>query len=189
MYGSFQTLDVELRKVIFMKIINLHGFLGAADNKNYKSLCGMFPKEDIISPQLPYTDETPENIIAMISELVQGDDDIFVGQSLGGWYADKLSRKFSRPCVLTNPCYYPHKLDLIRDTVISAEITEQYERLSENTKNPLAYTVCSDADTLIVGNYANCQRLSFKIISANGDHSNIKNRDALLKECFAEIIK
>lgn len=172
-----------------MKIINLHGFLGAADNKNYKSLCEMFSKEDIISPQLPYTEETPENIIAMISELVQEDDVIFVGQSLGGWYADKLSRRLSCPCVLTNPCYFPHELGLIRDTVISAEITEQYERLSESTKNPLAYAVCSDADTLIVGNFENCQRLSFKTISAKGEHSTIEDRDEILKECFAEIMK
>lgn len=35
-----------------MKILNLHGFMGEADNKNYKALCEIVPAESIISPQL-----------------------------------------------------------------------------------------------------------------------------------------
>ena len=35
-----------------MKILNLHGFMGEADNKNYRALCSIVPAESIISPQL-----------------------------------------------------------------------------------------------------------------------------------------
>ena len=35
-----------------MKILNLHGFMGEADNKNYKALCEIFPSENIISPKI-----------------------------------------------------------------------------------------------------------------------------------------
>ena len=83
-----------------MKILNLHGFMGEADNKNYKALRGLISPEDIISPQLKYMEISPSEILEQLSAYVDSDDFIFVGQSLGGWYADKLSRKFKRPCIL-----------------------------------------------------------------------------------------
>ena len=88
-----------------MKILNLHGFMGEADNKNYKALCIIFPAEDIISPELDYKETAPSELLEKLSAMVDHDEFIFVGQSLGGWYADKLSRKFKCPCILTNPCY------------------------------------------------------------------------------------
>ena len=88
-----------------MKILNLHGFMGEADNKNYKALCNIFSSEDIISPKIDYINTSPEELMKCFSDMVDTDDCIFVGQSLGGMYADKLSRKFKRPCRLTNPCY------------------------------------------------------------------------------------
>ena len=92
-----------------MKILNLHGFMGEADNKNYKALCGIFPAEDIISPKIDYINTAPEELLKIFSDMINADDFIFVGQSLGGWYADKLSRKFKCPCIITNPCNYPHR--------------------------------------------------------------------------------
>jgi len=103
-----------------MKILNLHGFMGEADNKNYKALCEMFPAENIISPKIEYINTAPEELMKSFSDIADTDDFIFVGQSLGGWYADKLSRKFKRPCILTNPCYYPHELEIISTSGIPA---------------------------------------------------------------------
>ena len=74
-----------------MKILNLHGFMGEADNKNYKALCKFFPAEDIISPKIDYINTAPEELMKCFSDMVDTDDFIFVGQSLGGLYADKLS--------------------------------------------------------------------------------------------------
>ena len=45
-----------------MKILNLHGFMGEADNKNYKALCGIFPSEDIISPKIDYKKTSPDKL-------------------------------------------------------------------------------------------------------------------------------
>ena len=44
-----------------MKILNLHGFLGAADNRNYKALCGIVPADTIVSPKMPYQDRLRRN--------------------------------------------------------------------------------------------------------------------------------
>lgn len=65
-----------------MKILNLHGFMGEADNKNYKALCDIISSDTIISPQLLYKEQPPQEILDMLSQPVTLNDFIFVGQSL-----------------------------------------------------------------------------------------------------------
>lgn len=170
-----------------MKILNLHGFMGEADNKNYKALCSIFPAEDIISPQLKYKETAPEELLEQLSELVDSDDFIFVGQSLGGWYADKLSRKFKRTCVLTNPCYYPHELELITSSGIPVDFVKQYRGMSVSTQNEQAYTLCSDADTVLPDNYTDCVKLSGTVKTVHGSHSTIENIAKHIAEMLTEI--
>ena len=170
-----------------MKILNLHGFMGEADNKNYKALCGIFPAEDIISPKIDYINTAPENLLKNLSDMVNTDDFIFVGQSLGGWYADKLSRKFKRPCILTNPCNYPHKLELITASGIASEFVEQYRKMSSFDENERAYTLCSDADTILPDNYADCVKLFRTVKRVHGSHSTIENVGEHISDMFAEI--
>lgn len=170
-----------------MKILNLHGFMGEADNKNYKALCGIVPAEDIVSPKLAYMETSPLELLEQLSAYGDTDDIIFVGQSLGGWYADKLSRKFRRPCILTNPCYYPAELELIAASGIPADYAEQYRRMSEYDKNELAYTLCSDGDTVLPDNYRDCRRLSGQVMRVHGSHSTIENIGGHISELLSEI--
>ncbi len=170
-----------------MKILNLHGFMGEADNKNYKALCEMFPSEDIISPKIEYINTAPEELMKSFSDIADTDDFIFVGQSLGGWYADKLSRKFKRPCILTNPCYYPHELELISTSGIPAEFLEQYRAMSAHDSNERAYTLCSDADTILPDNFSNCKKLSEQVVRVHGSHSTIENVGEHISGLLAEI--
>ena len=170
-----------------MKILNLHGFMGEADNKNYKALCGIVPPEDIISPQIKYKEISPSELLEKLSDMVNSDDFIFVGQSLGGWYADKLSRKFTRPCILTNPCYYPHELELITNSGIPAKFAEQYREMSVSTQNELAYTLCSDGDTVLPDNYSNCEKLSKQVVKVHGSHSTIENIGEHISELLTQI--
>lgn len=170
-----------------MKILNLHGFLGEADNKNYKALCTFYAQDDILSPQLDYKRSAPRDILDTLSIQVDSNDFIFVGQSLGGWYADQLSRKFHRPCILTNPCYYPHKLELIAESGIPAEFLEQYYERSGYEMNPMAYTLCSDADAVLPDNHTNCAKLSHTILYVHGSHSTIENLTAELQKAISMI--
>ena len=170
-----------------MKILNLHGFMGEADNKNYKALCKIFPAEDIISPKIDYINTAPEELMKCFSDMVDTDDFIFVGQSLGGLYADKLSRKFKRPCILTNPCYYPHELEIITSSGIPSEFVEQYRKMSVSTQNERAYTLCSDKDTILPDNYQNCVKLSVTVKTVHGSHSTIENVGDHISELLTEI--
>ncbi|MBO4877870.1 MAG: hypothetical protein J5501_07680 [Ruminococcus sp.] len=170
-----------------MKILNLHGFLGAADNRNYKALCGIVPAETIISPKMLYQDRSPEELLPWLSGMIVPEETLFVGQSLGCWYADRLSRIYSRPCILTNPCYFPAELELIYGLGMPEEYRRQYRELSPKEKNPLAYTICGDEDTLIPGNMPNCERLSAVAVSAHGGHSSIEPLGDYLEAAFAVV--
>ena len=172
-----------------MKILNIHGFMGESDNKNFSALCEIYGMDKIISPQTDYIAESPSEISEKFEKLVCGADEelYFVGQSLGCWFADRLSRKMSVPCVLTNPCYFPHELDIISGSDIPREFLEYYRENSPAEKNPLAVTVCSDHDTVIPGNYGNCERLSAEVISIYGDHSITDGLAGHLRNAF-EII-
>lgn len=170
-----------------MKILNLHGFMGEADNKNYKALCEIVPAESIISPKLHYKGNSPQEILDMLSVLVDSENYIFVGQSLGGWFADQLSRKFGCPCILTNPCYYPHDLGIIRDSGIPAEFVKQYSEMSVHNTNERAYTLCSDADIILPSNDKNCRKLSQYVTSIHGSHSTIENVGEHLSALLTEV--
>ncbi|MBQ3947253.1 MAG: MBL fold metallo-hydrolase, partial [Ruminococcus sp.] len=170
-----------------MKILNLHGFMGEADNKNYKALCGLFHADDIISPKLNYMDTAPDELLEKLADMVDTDDFIFVGQSLGGWYADKLSRRFRRPCILTNPCNYPHKLELITNSGIAKGFIEKYREMSSYDLNERAYTLCSDADNILPDNYADCVKLSLIVRGVHGSHSTIENVGEHIADLLSEI--
>ena len=170
-----------------MKILNLHGFMGEADNKNYKALCEIFPAEDIISPQLNYKETSPEKLLEQLSDMVDTDDFIFVGQSLGGWYADKLSRSFKRPCILTNPCYYPYELEIISTSNIPDEFLQQYRDMSVKTHNARSYTLCSDSDTIIPGNFAICVKLAKSVLRVHGSHSTIDDVGIFIADILRDL--
>ena len=163
--------------------------MGEADNKNYKALCGIFPAEDIISPEIDYVNTAPDMLMERFAAMAVSDDFIFVGQSLGGWYADKLSRRFKCPCILTNPCSYPHKLELITASGISSEYVEQYRDMSSDDKNLWAYALCSDADTVLLDNYGDCVRLFRTVKRVHGSHSTIENVGEHIAELILEIQK
>ncbi|MBR1592482.1 MAG: hypothetical protein IJ666_05670 [Ruminococcus sp.] len=171
-----------------MKILNIHGFMGESDNKNYKALCGFTDEENILSPQINYMSDSPEKIISSLSDMINRDDFIFVGQSLGCWYADKLSRIFHRPCILTNPCYLPHKVSIIKTSGMSEDFIAEYESLSENKINTLSYVLCGDNDTILPGNIEVCHRLCENITNVKGGHSSIENLPQHLKNAFDTVI-
>ena len=171
-----------------MKILNLHGFLGAADNRNYRALCTFFPAEQIISPKLDYLRTAPDELLAQFAEIAADPDVILVGQSLGGFYADQVSRRLNRFCLLTNPCMYPHTLSLITESGMPQAFAEQYARLAVYTVNPLSRIFCGDADTLLTDNISTCKMLSLDVRVIRGGHSSLEDLPVHLKEGLCGIL-
>ena len=159
-----------------MTILNLHGFVGGADNKNYQALCGLFPPEQITAPQLDYIRTAPDALLtALEAMLPQTDSVLLVGQSIGGFFADQLSRRTGLSCILTNPAYAPHTLRLIAESGMPDAFLSAYAAMSPQKKNLHSYVLCSDADTLIPDNLRRCRTLGGFVRTVHGSHGTIKD--------------
>jgi predicted esterase YcpF (UPF0227 family) len=90
-----------------MKIIYLHGFGSSGDSEKSRALKAAYGEQSVISPDLPMD---PDSVIAMIATIVNANVDyplIFVGTSLGGFYANFFAQRHDAPCVLVNPSTKP----------------------------------------------------------------------------------
>jgi uncharacterized protein len=89
-----------------MKILNLHGFGSVGNTPKTESLKKAFGKDNVISPDLPID---PDEVKELIHDIVFKINDpiIFVGTSLGGFYAHLFSVMYQTDCVLINPSITP----------------------------------------------------------------------------------
>ena len=92
-----------------MKILNIHGYRGSSDNSAYHALLPL--GVEIISPQMDYDKQSPDEILLFLNDLWQQNGcQAVVGTSLGGFYAALLSMKHHAITVLINPCLLPFLL-------------------------------------------------------------------------------
>lgn len=90
-------------------IIYLHGFGSTGVSPKSQALKDAFPNADVIAPTLPVT---PSLIIQTVSELVRKATAypiIFVGTSLGGFWANYFAQHFDALAVIVNPSTQPAK--------------------------------------------------------------------------------
>lgn len=88
-------------------IIYLHGFASIGTSPKSDALVAAFGRDCVFSPNLP-TD--PEQTIAIVSEIVARVVNfplIFVGTSLGGFWAHYFAQRFDAACIMVNPSMNP----------------------------------------------------------------------------------
>ena len=88
-------------------IVYLHGFASTGVSPKSNKLIKEFPNDTIICRDLPFS---PDEVVALIGDIVHNTKDfpvIFVGTSLGGFWANYFAQKFDAPCVLVNPSVNP----------------------------------------------------------------------------------
>lgn len=90
-----------------MKIVYLHGLGSTGISDKSAALDLAFGEKNVLKPNLPLD---PEQTIDLVSKLVAAnkkDGFIFVGTSLGGFWANYFGQMFQSQCVLVNPCLDP----------------------------------------------------------------------------------
>ena len=88
-------------------IVYLHGFLSAGTSKKSNDLRKALPEHTVISPDLPLD---PLGVISLVKDIMQSVDSypvVFVGTSLGGFYANYFGQKYDCNTVLVNPATSP----------------------------------------------------------------------------------
>lgn len=90
-------------------IIYLHGFMSAGDTPKSQALKQAFGDANVISIDLPIH---PNDVITTIDKIVRQVKVypiVFVGTSLGGFYANYFAQKYDCPGILVNPATVPSK--------------------------------------------------------------------------------
>lgn len=88
-------------------IIYLHGFASVGKGPKYDALCAALPEHEVLAPDLPID---PDEVIKKVKDLVRNVTQyplLFVGTSLGGFWANYFAHVFDTPCVLVNPSMNP----------------------------------------------------------------------------------
>lgn len=112
-------------------IIYFHGY-GSSPNtdkvtelRKHFSEVHAFPIDVDPDKSLPYLEEEIDHILA--SSINSEKPLVFVGTSLGAWYAGRLAKLYYTPAVLINPCWSFKAVKT--DLGISEEIKAKYETL------------------------------------------------------------
>lgn len=130
-----------------MKILNIHGYKGNAEN----SACVVLKNlgHEVISPQIDYDAKNPYEILDDLRKIfLENKPDYIVGTSLGGFFSLLLSQEFktekyeshlkknlpcNTPAVLINPCLCPFitlpELEYKGDIKIFMEL---FKKISDN---------------------------------------------------------
>lgn len=90
-------------------IIYLHGFMSVGDTPKSQALKQAFGDANVISIDLPIR---PNDVIKAIDKIVRQVKVfpvVFVGTSLGGFYANYFAQKYDCPGILVNPATVPSK--------------------------------------------------------------------------------
>lgn len=88
-------------------IIYLHGFASIGKSAKSDALIQQFGSESVFAPDLPID---PDKVIATVTDIVRAARHfpvVFVGTSLGGFWANYFAQKFDAPCVIVNPSISP----------------------------------------------------------------------------------
>jgi hypothetical protein len=177
--------------------LNFHGFMGAPDNKNGRALALLYPEAQVLSPSVDYLKESPTELLermrVTIEECRRAERPIIlVGQSLGGFVAEALSRRHGLPCLLTNPCLIPQHCAVITSSPMPRPFLEEYEELGikEGLQNPNAFTLCTRTDEVLGReNFDRCAALGGWLLEVKGRHSGIEKLNENLFCGIEEILK
>lgn len=90
-----------------MQVIYFHGFGSSGKSQKVDQLRAVIGKDNVFSPDLPFDPQQVEGLVAGIVKNTTAYPIVFVGTSLGGFYANYFANKYDCPCVLINPSTRP----------------------------------------------------------------------------------
>lgn len=170
-----------------MKILNIHGYHGNAENSAYYVLKDIGC--NVISPALDYDSESPDKTLEKLFSIIQKNEpDAITGTSYGGFFAVLLSVRSKLPVILINPCLMPFiylpRLGYKQDI---KDFFPMFPMMSDIDINKVSTIVGSNDEIIdthdFTGNLLYNERF---IVFPEGRHSG---STLPLKEFFTDILK
>lgn len=88
-------------------VIYLHGFASKGTSEKSAALISEFGSDQVYAPDLPIDPDETIKIVSSIVHSVSRYPIVFVGTSLGGFWANYFAQKFDANCVIVNPSVAP----------------------------------------------------------------------------------
>lgn len=150
-------------------IIYFHGY-GSSPNtdkvtelRKHFSEVYAFPIDVDPDKSLPYLEEEIDHILA--SNINSEKPLVFVGTSLGAWYAGYLASLFHAPAVLINPCFSFGVLKT--DLGISEEIKAKYEVIGFQRPAETTFFIAQNDEVI---DFSNFHPVGRTIYNKKADH-------------------
>ena len=88
-------------------VIYLHGFASKGESPKSIALAENLVNHTVVAPDLPIDPVEVERIVNDIVESHHERPVVFVGTSLGGFWANYFAQRYDAPCVIANPSPQP----------------------------------------------------------------------------------
>lgn len=88
-------------------VIYLHGFASKGESPKSIALAENLVNHTVVAPDLPIDPVKVERIVNDIVESHHERPVVFVGTSLGGFWANYFAQRYDAPCVIANPSPQP----------------------------------------------------------------------------------
>lgn len=111
------------------QIFYIHGFKSSINSQTLSDLKYYYPD----AKGLTYDFSKPRESVDALVEMLNGIDDdiIIVASSLGGWYAEQISKRVVACYVLYNPCINPElSLPKLNDPDVTEEALQEYASMT-----------------------------------------------------------
>lgn len=180
-----------------MKIVYLHGLGSVGLTPKSEALIEAFGSANVLTPDLPLDPEATIELVNALVKQLRGEKVVYVGTSLGGFWANYFAQTTRSPCVLVNPLMTPGQTFVSRigsvaknhvtgeETEFTTEIVQGF--LSAQTEaldyDPDLVTLFLAEDDLVidhqttvdyVGKVVNCT------VTKNGGHRYTLNWDLVI---------
>lgn len=181
-------------------IVFFHGFASAGKGFKSDALKKAFGEDKVIAPDLP---ADPLKVYELVRELAgkipTTEKLVFVGTSLGGFYAHLFSQMMDCPCVIVNPSTRPSVTMAARigpntnlATGESFDVTEdhvatfgQMEEYVESSSNGALVSLFLAEDDTVLDHKLALEDIPYRkttVITPDGGHRYEANWDAVIEE-------
>jgi predicted esterase YcpF (UPF0227 family) len=166
-------------------IIYLHGYGSSGNGPKTDLLVQRFGRENVAAPDLPVN---PNQVVAIVNKIVHETKTfplIFVGSSLGGFWANYFAQLWDAPCIIVNPAILPSE-QLLRHGVSEkvADLYKPYEAklYGDSLNNNLINLFAAKDDE--IASYENTLKTfpnaKFTEITDTGGHRYLSNWNAVM---------
>ena len=131
-----------------MKILYIHGYNGSPHGEKYDMLRQCYPNAEILAPQ---HDSIPTSVYPLLDGIASGLDahnDLIIGTSLGGFWANFFSLRYGVRAVLLNPVVSPSKRLIFRGCSFAADY-EAFEEQDDSQQRPSAIVLLAEDDDVL----------------------------------------